>query len=143
MKGIRVLQAITITILSFLTNPTFSQVGPPPIPVIPTGTYTCTGTDASNKSDYIGELIISQTGDTYSFKWYETKGDKFNGTGILNTGIANKDSKGILAAEFWSPGNEKKSGLIIYQIQSDGGLVGSWTWADKKEVGSEICKKQR
>jgi hypothetical protein len=99
------------------------------------GSYKCTGTDPFQKSTYQSDLSIAKLGDTFTFKWGQG-GKDFGGTGILSKAASN-----IVAAEFWSPANNNNSGVIIYQIQTDGTLDGNWAIADQSLIGSETCKK--
>ena len=99
------------------------------------GNYKCTGTDPFQKSSYQSDLTIAKLGDTFTFKWGQN-GKDFGGTGILS-----KATPSIVAAEFWSPANNNNSGVIIYQIQTDGTLDGNWAIADQSLIGTETCKK--
>lgn len=100
------------------------------------GSYKCTGYDSEAKSSYDADLMIVKTGDSYSFKWKESDSE-FSGTGIFS-----KAATDIVAAEFWNPSNQNKSGVIIYQVKTDT-LNGNWAYADKGTVGTETCKKQK
>lgn len=101
-----------------------------------TGPYKCMGKDPFTKNDYSIDLVISQTGGTYHFKW-GTAGKEFSGTGLFSKSVNN-----IVAVEFWNPQNENSSGVVVYQVQPDGTLNGDWAVADQALVGVEICKKE-
>lgn len=100
------------------------------------GSYKCTGYDPDDKSSYNADLMVTKTGDTYSFKWTESD-SSFSGTGLYS-----KSSADVVAAEFWNPKNQNKSGVIIYQAKPDGVLDGTWAYSDKATIGTESCKKQ-
>lgn len=122
------LKAFLISTLFFAT-PLFAEVDI-------SGAYKCMGKDPLNKSDYAIDLLVTKTGETYSFKWGGT-GKEYSGTGLFSKNINN-----VIAVEFWNPNNQNTSGVILYQVQPDGTLNGDWTIADQRLTGSEICNKQ-
>jgi hypothetical protein len=101
------------------------------------GIYKCTGNDADASNTYETDLTISKTGDTFHFAWQGAEVKEYSGTGLFSKGASN-----VIASEFWDPKNQNDSGVIIYNVKSDGKLDGVWAIADKKGIGTETCNKQ-
>jgi hypothetical protein len=78
-----------------------------------------------NGSHYAGTAEITPSGDTCRIVWHV--GSEWRGVCMVNSGS--------FAAAYTS-GNT--SGLLIYQIQPDGSLIGVWTLAGQPGRGSEV-----
>ena len=90
------------------------------------GGYSVKGTNFNGKP-YGGTAEITLTSEvTCEIVWT-------NGTSV-SSGICMRDGNGFTAA-YSLQGNV---GLIMYLVQEDGTLVGSWTIADTNGVGTEI-----
>jgi len=138
MKSILSISRTTLitACLCLLASPLCSAA-PPDL----SGSYTCSGKDAVDNSEYTVDMTVTKNGDVYNYKGVET-GMNNKTQNYMGTGLFAKNSNSILASEFWQVDNLNKAGVIIYQIQPDGSLEGVWTWRDKNAVGSEICKKK-
>lgn len=101
------------------------------------GTYSCTGSNPTDKN-YSNDLTIEKADNTYNFKWMNSLGGQYNGMGYLNP-----NAKDQLVAAFKNAQDPNKSGAIVYQIDADGNLTGSYLRADTQEVGNETCKKTK
>lgn len=101
------------------------------------GSYKCTGYDPFKKVNYNSEFAILKTGETYQMKWLEVEENiKYAGTGFFS-----RTAQDLLVAEFWNTKNPNISGVIIFQVNPDNTLEGSWTFSDKHLIGYETCKK--
>lgn len=91
-----------------------------------TGTYLVSGTNLDG-SPYSGEATITATSDvTCEIVW--------NTGNTLSSGICMRDSNAFAAAYELNGA----VGLVIYLIQPDGTLEGSWTVAGMNAVGTEV-----
>lgn len=88
------------------------------------GRYRIEGTNADG-SPYGGEAeIVATGGATCRIRWE---------TGSEATGICMRSGNSLAAA--YQLGDHV--GLVIYQIQPDGSMKGTWTVADSPGVGTE------
>lgn len=102
-----------------------------------TGSYKCSGNDPSDYKDYNSVLIVKNTGQTYDFKWeIVDTGERFYGTGLFSSTIPEQ-----ISVEFWNTRNLNNSGVIIYNVISNGNLEGTYTYAEKDYIGRENCTK--
>ncbi|HXT64191.1 MAG TPA: hypothetical protein VN696_14230 [Pyrinomonadaceae bacterium] len=90
------------------------------------GKYTITGTNP-NGSSYRGGLEVIEHGDVYQFRWLA--GNQSDGVGVVNGEV--------VAVAFASGANGTGCGVIDYNIQGDGSLLGRWGYWGKDEAGSE------
>lgn len=101
------------------------------------GDYLCGGTDPVRHTDYANiPLKIIKSNDTFQLRW--DFGDQ--GGITLGTGEANIRVDSVLAVVFWDAVDTKSIGVITYQKQADGSLVGNWTIPNAKVVGTETCR---
>lgn len=102
------------------------------------GKYICHGYDPyAKEKNYIETYSIQKKGATYFFEWVDKNGYPTSyGVGIVNDALEN-----TIAVAYENVNNEYK-GIILYKINNDGTLKG--TWAAKKDdlTGSETCKKE-
>lgn len=105
------------------------------------GNYICSGKDISDNSQFTEELTVKKTGDVYVFTSQE-KGINNQTQKYLGTGLFAKNSNSTFAATFWQENDPNKSGIMIGQIQPDGGWESVWTWRDSTRMNSEVCKKK-
>jgi hypothetical protein len=90
------------------------------------GKYTIIGTNP-NGTMYRGALEVIEHGDVYQFLW--TAGNQYNGVGVVNGEV--------VAVAFANGPNGTGCGVVDYNIQSDGSLVGRWGYWGKNEAGTE------
>lgn len=126
------------------TNP--NPVTPNPITPSTTtpdisGTYTCTGNDATDGTAYTVELTLTKTGEVINYKGVE-KGIGSNRKNFSGTGMFAKNSNNIFASGFWQDNDPTKAGIIVSQIQPDGSWQSTWAWRDKPGINTEVCKKK-
>jgi len=95
----------------------------------PIGTYKVEGTNPGSGSKYSGTATVEKTGETYRVIWV------VGGTQYDGTGIGNKD---FIAVSYKS-GND--TGLALYG-EDGGNWAGVWTYANGRQVGAEIWKRQ-
>ncbi len=95
----------------------------------PVGTYRVEGTNPGNGSKYSGTVTVEKTGETYRVIWV-VAGERYVGTGIGN--------KDFIAVSYRS-GND--TGLALYG-EDGGNWAGLWTYANGRQVGAEIWKRQ-
>ena len=94
------------------------------------GKYTVRGTNVDG-SPYGGTAEITPSSNsTCRMVWQ---------TGLVSRGIC-MIAKGTLAASY-RLGNSY--GLVIYELQPDGSLKGSWTIADQPGAGTEVLTPAR
>jgi hypothetical protein len=79
------------------------------------GKYDCTGTDLSGLK-YTASVTIKKNGDAYLLEWESPDGQAFVGVGIVS------DDK---LAVSWL--NQRVIGVMLYTIQKDGTLSGTWS----------------
>ncbi len=91
---------------------------------VPSGTYTVSVPGVS-ENVYNGTLTITPTDGSYQLHW-ETNQVNFSGTGLL---VGDK-----LAAVYGLP---DQCGLVVYQIQANGSLDGTWIVQGQTLVGAE------
>ncbi|MFO1160944.1 MAG: hypothetical protein U1E60_19040 [Reyranellaceae bacterium] len=94
------------------------------------GTYNVAGKNFDG-SPYGGTVQITPSGSSCRIKW-QTGGTMSEGVCML----ANK-----AFAAFYKLGSDY--GLVVYELQPDGSLRGSWTVAGKQGVGTEILTPKR
>ena len=94
------------------------------------GWYKVEGTNADG-SPYRGVAeIVATGGSTCRIRW---------DTGSISTGICMRSGDAFSAA--YQLGD--KIGLVIYEIQDDGSMRGTWTIADSPGVGTEMLTPQK
>jgi hypothetical protein len=133
---LRTLKRPLIAISLILSFPVYSQTTPIDI----SGNYICSGNDVSDNSQYTVELSVTKSGDAYHYKGVE-KGINNKKRSYLGTVLFAKNLNNVFASEFWQEDDPSKSGVIISQIQPDGGWESVWRWKDKTGINSETCKK--
>ena len=90
------------------------------------GQYAITGTNPNNTM-YRGALAVIEHGDVYQFHW--NAGVQYDGVGVVN---------GNVVAVAFANGNDGTGcGVVDYNIQGDGSLVGRWGYWGKDEAGTE------
>lgn len=94
------------------------------------GKYTVAGKNFDGAA-YTGTAQISPSGSTCRIAW-KTAGTASEGLCMLS---------GKTLAAFYKLGSTY--GLVIYDLQPNGSLVGKWTIADKPGTGSEILTPAR
>jgi hypothetical protein len=95
------------------------------------GTYDVSGTNPDG-TEYECEVGITKKGESYQVIWYFEGQAGYEGRGILrgNTfvvGFANPASYGV----------------VVYTVNADGSLDGTWAAAGGTKTGTETLKKQR
>lgn len=90
------------------------------------GKYTITGTNP-NGTIYRGALEVIEHGDVYQFRW--NAGNQYDGVGVVNGDV--------VAVAFANGPNGTGCGVVDYNIQADGSLVGRWGFWGKDEAGTE------
>ena len=90
------------------------------------GKYTITGTNP-NGTTYRGALEVIEHGDVYQFRW--NAGNQYDGVGVVNGDV--------VAVAFANGPNGTGCGVVDYNIQSDGSLIGRWGYWGKDEAGTE------
>lgn len=90
------------------------------------GKYAITGTNP-NGTMYRGALEVIEHGDVYQFRW--NAGNQYDGVGVVNGEV--------VAVSFANGPNGTGCGVVDYNIQDDGSLVGRWGFWGKDEAGSE------
>lgn len=103
------------------------------------GSYRCEGNDFTGKSPYTSPATVTRNGDTFIFQWLNANGYPYND----GTGIYNKNTNNVMAVVFWDPSKPDSFGTLIYQVQSDGSLVGNWVYKGSNQVGTETCTKTK
>ena len=104
---------------------TAAAADPPPDDRLP-GTYVGTGTDVQG-GDYRVTVKIEKEKDAYNVKWASPTGQTWVGVGVrtgdrLSVGWAGKTAKGVMV------------GVMVYEVQKDGTLAGTWTILGAKGV---------
>jgi len=94
------------------------------------GKYTVTGRNFDGAA-YTGTAQIAPNGSTCRIAW-QTAGTASEGLCMLS---------GKTLAAFYKLGSTY--GLVIYDLQPNGSLVGVWTIADKKGTGTEVLTPAR
>jgi hypothetical protein len=95
------------------------------------GTYEVLGKNA-NGDEYKGTATIEVTSENTCRITWETGGS-------TSAGICMRNGTAFAAGYVLN----NKVGLIIYERQEDGSLVGLWTIADQDGVGTEVLTPQR
>jgi len=90
------------------------------------GKYTITGTNP-NGTMYRGALEVIEHGDVYQFRW--NAGNQYDGVGVVNGDV--------VAVAFANGPNGTGCGVVDYNIQEDGSLIGRWGFWGKDEAGTE------
>ncbi|HEV8587713.1 MAG TPA: hypothetical protein VGQ72_02470 [Pyrinomonadaceae bacterium] len=90
------------------------------------GKYNIVGTNP-NGTAYRGELQVIEHGDVYQFRW--NAGNQYDGVGVVNGNV--------VAVSFAGGPNGTGCGVVDYNIQSDGSLIGRWGYWGKDEAGTE------
>jgi len=90
------------------------------------GKYNITGTNP-NGTIYRGALEVIEHGDVYQFRW--NAGNQYDGVGVVNGDV--------VAVAFANGPNGTGCGVVDYNIQDDGALVGRWGFWGKDEAGTE------
>jgi hypothetical protein len=90
------------------------------------GKYTITGTNPNN-TIYRGALEVIEHGDVYQFRW--NAGNQYDGVGVVNGDV--------VAVAFANGPNGTGCGVVDYNIEGDGSLVGRWGFWGKDEAGME------
>jgi hypothetical protein len=90
------------------------------------GKYTITGTNP-NGTMYRGALEVIEHGEVYQFRW--NAGNQYDGVGVVNGDV--------VAVAFANGPNGTGCGVVDYNIQGDGSLVGRWGYWGKDEAGTE------
>ncbi len=90
------------------------------------GKYAVTGTNP-NGTSYRGALQVIEHGDVYQFHW--SAGNQYDGVGVVNGDV--------VAVSFAGGADGTGCGVVDYNIQSDGSLVGRWGYWGKDEAGTE------
>jgi hypothetical protein len=90
------------------------------------GKYNIVGTNP-NRSVYRGALQVIEHGDVYQFRW--NAGNQYDGVGVVNGDV--------VAVSFAGGSNGTGCGVVDYNIQSDGSLIGRWGYWGKDEAGTE------
>jgi len=90
------------------------------------GKYNIVGTNP-NGSVYRGALEVIEHGDVYQFRW--NAGNQYDGVGVVNGNV--------VAVSFAGGPNGTGCGVVDYNIQSDGSLIGRWGNWGKDEAGTE------
>jgi hypothetical protein len=90
------------------------------------GKYNITGTNP-NGTMYRGALEVIEHGDVYQFRW--NAGNQYDGVGVVNGDV--------VAVAFANGPNGTGCGVVDYNIQDDGALVGRWGFWGKDEAGTE------
>lgn len=104
---------------------------PPPAEIFSVGgMYEVKGTNPDG-TPYSGTVKISQAGSVYLFGW--NVGASYGGIGIRN--------KNILAVS-WGSGKEAVNGIVLYTINPDGSLEGSWATPQSTMLGTEKLTPQ-
>ena len=98
---------------------------PTPVFADPVGKYAIRGTNPGDRRPYSGEVTVIKTDDTYRVVWL-IGGDTYTGTGI--------GSDNFLAVSYRS-GNE--TGLALYGRRPDGSWHGIWTYAGRRQIGTD------
>jgi hypothetical protein len=94
------------------------------------GKYTIAGTNPNN-SVYRGALEVVEHGDVYQFRW--NAGNQYDGVGVVNGDV--------VAVAFANGPNGTGCGVVDYDIQGDGSLVGRWGFWGKDEAGTESATR--
>ena len=108
------------------TNSSSSNKPAPPMHANIAGKYTITGTNP-NGSTYRGALEVIEHGDVYQFRW--NAGNQYDGVGVVNGDV--------VAVAFANGPNGTGCGVVDYNIQGDGSLIGRWGYWGKDEAGTE------
>ncbi len=90
------------------------------------GKYTIAGTNPNNTT-YRGALEVIEHGDVYQFRW--NAGNQYDGVGVVNGDV--------VAVAFANGPNGTGCGVVDYNIQGDGSLIGRWGYWGKDEAGTE------
>lgn len=90
------------------------------------GKYTIVGTNPNNTM-YRGALEVIEHGEVYQFRW--NAGNQYDGVGVVNGDV--------VAVAFANGPNGTGCGVVDYNIQGDGSLVGRWGFWGKDEAGTE------
>jgi len=91
------------------------------------GQYVIRGTNPSGQQ-YKGRAAIKSAEGVYQVVW-KIGESKHVGTGILKNDM--------LSVVYRATGRGKRPGLVVYQVQDDGSLVGVWVGLGKTETGTE------
>lgn len=102
------------------------------------GKYFCKGYDVVEKSKYSNFITVDKTGDTYSFKWIDSKGyPTAYGTGVMNANVKN-----VMAVVYENLNNHDNKGIIFYKINPDGSFTGRWAVKKDNLIGTDNCSKR-
>ena len=93
------------------------------------GSYTCQGVNPNGPS-YSGTVKIIPSGDAYLLNW-TIQGTTHTGVGIVT---------GNYLSSSWSSGGP--GGIVVYRIESDGRLVGTWANPSGGALGTETLTPQ-
>jgi hypothetical protein len=90
------------------------------------GKYAIVGTNP-NGTIYRGALEVIEHGDVYQFRW--NAGNQYDGVGVVNGDV--------VAVSFANGPDGTGCGVVDYNIESDGSLIGRWGFWGKDEAGTE------
>lgn len=91
----------------------------------PVGTYRVEGANPGSGSPYRGTVTVERTGETYRVVWV------IGNTRFVGTGIGTRD---FIAVSYRSG---DQTGLALYN-EEGGAWKGVWTFANGRQLGSEI-----
>ena len=95
----------------------------------PVGQYSVSGTNPGNRGTYAGTVTVEKTGDTFRVVW-QIGSDRYVGTGIGNDEFI---------AVSYQAGSD--TGLAMYS-SSEQGWKGIWTYANGRQIGTEIWSRK-
>jgi len=117
------MKALAFLILTCaLTAATFADV---------VGEYRGEGTNPGGQGSYTCDVKITRSGDVYAVQWYFDGSLGYEGVGIMKGGL--------FCVGYTSSGGY---GIVVYTINADGSLDGTWAGKGSAELGTEKLTKE-
>lgn len=91
------------------------------------GQYVIEGKNPQGQA-YKGKVAVKPARGVYHVVW------KIGNSRHVGTGILKAD---LFSVVYKSPGKDQRPGLVVYEVQDDGSLVGVWVGLGQRQMGRE------
>lgn len=92
------------------------------------GRYDVEGRNVGGQGSYTGQAAVQKAGNVYNVAW------KIGQQEYVGTGIKSGD---VFSVVYDAPAQDTQAGLVVYEIQDDGALLGTWTPLGGTKTGAE------
>jgi len=95
------------------------------------GEYSGAGTNPGGEGSYTCDVTITKSGPAYGVQWFFEGQLGYEGVGLMKNGL--------FCVGYASSGGY---GVVVYEVQTDGSLLGIWATPGFDGLGSETLKKK-